>query len=412
MTGKDDVSLIGPVSAGERILSLDVLRGFALFGILAVNIYLFGMIFMALLNPTAFGDLSGLNYVAAMLTYIFAQQKFMTLFSLLFGAGILLMARKIEEKGVKPATRHYLRMLWLFVIGMMHAYLLWYGDILAIYALCGLLVYLFRKMSPRKLLIIGLIAIFVTSLVFGLLAWSMPHWPPEELKETSRFWHPSQEIIDKEVAAYRGGWWEQMSHRVPVTLSFHTDVFSIVELWRLCGLMLIGMALLKWRVLTGGRGFKKLYWKFLIIGTGAGLAIVIAGWFANTRNNWSMEYSMFQGQQFNYWGSIFLSMAYIGAIMLICQAKKLSFITRPLAAAGRMAFTNYLVQTIICTTIFYGHGFGLFGKVERLGLFFLVFPIFGFQLWFSQSWLKRFRFGPFEWLWRSLTYRKKQPMRI
>ncbi|MCP5104425.1 MAG: DUF418 domain-containing protein, partial [bacterium] len=342
MTGKDDVSLIGPVTAGERILSLDVLRGFALFGILAVNVYFFGMIFMTISNPTVFGDLTGLNYVAAMLTYIFAQMKFMTLFSLLFGAGILLMTRKIEEKGGKPAKRHYLRMLWLLLIGMLHAYVLWYGDILVSYALCALLVYLFRKMSARKLLIIGLIVVCIGSLIMVLLAWSLPHWPQELLEASRQSWQPSQELIDIEIATYRGGWWEQMSHRVITSLSFQTNIFLMFVLWRAGGLMLIGMALFKWGVFTGKRGtggfdFKKLYWKFLIVGTGVGLAMVTVGWFANFRNNWSMEYSMLQGQQFNYWGSLFLCMAYIGAVMLICQAKKLSFFTRPLAAAGRMA---------------------------------------------------------------------------
>ncbi|MCP5102314.1 MAG: DUF418 domain-containing protein [bacterium] len=412
MTGKDDVSLIGPVSAGERILSLDVLRGFALLGILAVNMQLFAMIFAAMVNPTVYGDLTGLNYWVAFFTYVLAEHKFMTLFSLLFGAGILLMTRKIEEKGAKPAKRHYLRMLWLFVIGMMHAYLLWYGDILVGYALCGLLVYLFRKMSPRKLLIIGLIAVCVASLIFALLAWSMPHWPQEVLEGNRQFWHPSQESIDAQAAAHLGGWEEQIRHRVPLAINMQTQIFLLMTFWRAGGLMLIGMALFKWGLLSGLGELKKMYWKFLLIGGSVGLAVCITGWISNFRHGWDYKYSMFSGIQFNYWGSLFLAAGFIGAVMLLCVSGKFSFFTRPLAAAGRMAFTNYLVQTIICTFIFYGHGFGLFGKLERIWQALIVFAIFFFQLWVSKWWLKRFRFGPVEWLWRSLTYWKIQPMRI
>ena len=120
---------------------------------------------------------------------------------------------------------------------------------------------------------------------------------------------------------------------------------------------------------------------------------------------------MFEGQQFNYWGSLFLSGAYLGGIMLICQSGKLPKLTRRLAVVGRMAFTNYLMQTVICTTLFYGHGFGLFGKVNRTGQFLIVILTFALQMWLSPLWLKHFRFGPMEWLWRSLTYRKMQPMR-
>lgn len=414
-----NLTTVGPASPSERYLSLDALRGFALFGILAVNIQAFAMIFPALGNPTAYGDLSGLNYWVAMLTYVLASMKFITLFSLLFGAGVLLMTRNIERKGGKSTGIHYRRMLWLILIGLLHAYVLWYGDILVSYGLCGLLVFVFRKMSPRKLLIIGLIGICVASLIFVVLDWSIPYWPEEMVKMSGEMLHPGEETISGEINIYRGGWLEQMDHRVPTALSFQTSVFLLMVFWRTVGVMLIGMALLKWGILTGGRGtvyegrfdFKKLYRNFLIIGTGAGLALVIAGWFGHFRHNWSFEYSMFQGQQFNYWGSLFLAGAYIGGAMLIYESGKLSFLTRRLAAVGRMAFTNYLMHSVICTTLFYGHGFGLFAKVDRTGQILIVILIFAFQMWLSPLWLKHFRFGPMEWVWRSLTYRKLQPMK-
>jgi len=415
----NNLTSIGPALPSERYLSLDALRGFALFGVLAVNIQCFAMIFPALFNPTCFGDLTGLNYWVAALTHILVSSKFITLFSLLFGAGILLMTRNIEKKGRKSAGKHYRRMMWLIIIGLIHAYLLWYGDILVSYGLCGLLVFLFRKMSPRKLLIIGLISICIVSLALVLLSWSLPYWPEEQLKMSMQQMHPDAEYIAWEINAYRGGWQEQMAHRVPVAISFQTTIFLLMTFWRTAGLMLLGMALFKWGIFTAGQGteingrfdFKKLYRNFLIVGTGAGLAMVIAGWFANFHHNWSFDYSMFEGQQFNYWGSLFLAGAYLGGMMLICQAGKLPGLTRRLAAVGRMAFTNYLMQTVICTTLFYGHGFGLFGKVNRTGQILIVILIFALQMWLSPLWLKHFRFGPMEWLWRSLTYRKMQPMR-
>ncbi len=418
MTG-NNLSSVGPTLPSERFLSLDVLRGFALFGILAVNIQAFSMIFPALANPTVYGDLTGLNYWVAMLTQLFASLKFITLFSLLFGAGILLMTRNIEKKGGKSTAIHYRRMLWLILIGLLHAYVLWYGDILVSYGLCGLLVFVFRKMSPRKLLIIGLIGICIASLIFLVLDWSIPYWPEEMVKTSMQSLHPDAETIAAEVDAYCGGWWGQMVHRVPLALTLQTGAFLVMVFWRTVGVMLIGMALLKWGILTAGRGtefegrfdFKKLYRNFVIVGGSAGLAMAVVGWFNNFRHHWSLDYSLLEGQQSNYWGSLFLAGAYIGGLMLIYESGKLSFLTRSLAAVGRMAFSNYLMHTVICTTLFYGHGFGLFGKVSRTGQMLVVFLIFAFQMWLSPLWLKHFRFGPMEWVWRSLTYRKLQPMK-
>jgi uncharacterized protein len=401
---------ITPTLPSNRILSLDVLRGFALFGILVVNIQLYAMIFAALMNPTAFGDLKGLNYLAALFSYVLAEQKFLTLFSLLFGAGVLMMAGNLESRGSKPAGPHYRRMGVLILIGLMHGLLLWYGDILFSYGLCGMIIYLFRKLSAKKLVIIGLISISIPSLLMVLINLSLPNWSEEMLTATRNLWQPGQELIAQQIAAHQGGWWEQMAYRVPTFISMQTLDFLLSALWRTGGTMLIGMAFFKWGIVTA-KASKKLYRNFLIIGLGVGLPIIIIGWILNSQHNWGFEYSMLQGVQFNYWGSLFLGLAYLGGVMLICQASKLPTITRAFAAGGRMAFTNYLMQTVICTFIFYGHGLGLFGKVSRSGQFLMVFIIYIFQLWLSQLWLKYFRFGPVEWLWRSLTYKKMQPMR-
>jgi uncharacterized protein len=271
--------------------------------------------------------------------------------------------------------------------------------------------FLFRKLSPKKLLIIGLVFVAIPSLVMLAGGASMPYWPEEAVQNMAREWNPSEEMISRETTVYQGGWLEQMEQRIPTSVKLHTFVFVVWALWRAGGLMLVGMALFKWGVLTGERSWK-FYLVLMALGFAIGFPLVIHGINANFEAGWSVTYSKFLGSQFNYWGSCFISLGYVAALMLICRSLPLQTLLKPLAAAGRMAFTNYLMQTIICTTIFYGHGFGLFGQVERTGQILIVFCIWIFQLTVSPIWLRYFRFGPFEWIWRSLTYRKAQPMRV
>jgi uncharacterized protein len=399
-----------PIEKAERIFALDVLRGFAVLGILIINIQSFSMIQAAYLNPSAFGDLSGNNLWVWILSHVFADQKFMTLFSIMFGAGIILLTQRLESRNLKSAGLYYRRILGLFIIGILHAYLLWYGDILVVYALCGILIYLFRKLSAKRLVILGLLSLSACSLLYLFFGWSLQFWPQEAYQNMLTFWKPAIDEVNREIAQYQGGWLDQMEHRVPASLSFQTFVFLIWAGWRAGGLMLIGMALYKWGIIIAHRT-TKFYITGLLIGIIVGIPLVVWGVISNFKADWSLNYSMYFGCQFNYWGSIFVSFAYICLIMLICKAQRFKFALTPFATAGRMALTNYLLQTIICTTIFYGHGFGLFGNVSRTGQIGMVFIIFIFQLIISPIWLKYFRFGPFEWLWRSFTYLKFQPLR-
>lgn len=399
-----------PIAPSERIISLDVLRGFAILGILIMNIQSFSMVGAAYTNPTAYGSLVGLNKWVWILSHIFADQKFLSIFSILFGAGIVLLASKAESKGLPSAGLHYRRTFWLFVIGMMHAYLLWHGDILVAYSICAILAYLFRKIIPKKLLIIGILVFSVSSFLYFFFGWSMPYWPKESVQGAMNYWNPGIERISAEISAYRGGWLEQMSHRIPTSVAFQTFIFFIFPGWRAGGLMLVGMAFYKWGVLSA-KCSKRFYYTLMSTGFVIGIPMIAYGIVRNFAENWSIKYSMFFGSQYNYWGSLFVAFGYIGLIMLICKSEVLKKLTRPFAAVGRMALTNYLMQTIICITIFYGHGFGLFGKVERTQQILFVFGIWLFQLIISPIWLRYFKFGPAEWLWRTLSYLKIQPMR-
>ena len=173
--------------------------------------------------------------------------------------------------------------------------------------------------------------------------------------------------------------------------------------------MLVGMGLFKFGVFSALRS-DRVYVGFLAAAAFFGVPIILYGLQTIFSEVWRGEYAMFFGSMFNYGGSLFVSLGWIGAVMLIYKSEKLRFITRPLAAVGRMALTNYLMHSIICTTIFYGHGFGMFGQVERVGQILIVAAIWAIQLIVSPIWLRHFRFGLLEWLWRSLTYWRLQPV--
>ena len=398
----------GPVVQDARIDSIDVLRGFALLGILVMNIQLFAMPSAAYFNPTAYGDLEGTNLYVWLGSRLFADQKFMTIFSMLFGAGIVLMATRAERSG-EAARVHYRRMGWLALIGLLHAHLLWAGDILFLYAVCGMLVYPLRRMSPRLLLLTGMGIVAAGSVVYfvgGLTS----AWPNEALREfIDQEWQPAQPVIDAELAAYRGGWLEQLPFRSASALAFETVVILLWGAWRAGGLMLVGMALFKLGVFSAQRA-PRVYAPLIAVALLLAIPLEAYGVVLDFRYGWSI-WSFFQGEQFNYWPSIAVSLGYLGLVMLACRTAALRRATRPFAAVGQMALSNYLLQTVICTTIFYGHGFGLFGSVDRLGQFGVVVAVSVVQLAWSPLWLQRFRFGPAEWVWRSLTYGVRQPLR-
>lgn len=400
----------GPVLESERLTALDTLRGFAVLGILVMNIQSFAMPFAAYYNPTTYGNLDGANYWTWFFGHVLADQKFMTIFSLLFGAGLLLLTSRIEARGGSPARVHYSRMAWLLVFGLLHAYLLWYGDILVLYAFCGLLIYPCRKLRPRTLLIIGLLVIAIGSGISLLGGLSMRYWPPEVLAKFLSDWKPPPEVVAQEVAAYRGGWLAQMHARVPVSFEFHTFFIFVWGMWRAGGLMLVGMALYKLRFFSAERS-RASYLVLIALAVFAGLPVVLYGVQRNFSLHWDVRYSFFFGQQFNYWGSLLVSLGWIGLLLLACNASCLGWLTRPLSAVGRMAFSNYILQTLVCTSIFYGHGLGLFGRVERVGQIAIVAAVWAVLLIFSSLWLRNFQFGPLEWLWRALTYWQRPPFR-
>lgn len=408
-----DPGTAAPASGSERIHAIDMLRGFAVLGILIVNVWLFSW------GPEAYTEPPGGPDGAAGATdlwiwgfiHLFAEMKFISIFSVLFGAGIAMMSERMAARGIPGRGLHNRRQFWLLVIGLLHAYLIWEGDILVVYSLCGLLLYRLHTRSPRRLLWIGASFVAVVVVLIGVTAWTMPYWPEDLRAEAAAEWDPPPEEVEARIEAMRGGWTEQMPIRASDALAFGIGGFFAFGLWRAGGLMLVGMALYRLGVLTGKRpaGF---YRRLAAWGFGAGLPVVAAGMWYNAAVGFTWEQAGLQGTLFNYVGSIGVFLGYVGVLMLLARSGRLARTQARLAAVGRMALTNYIAQSVLCSLIFYGHGLGLYARVGTVGCVAIVVGIWALQLAWSPWWLARFRFGPLEWLWRTLSYGRRQPLRI
>lgn len=397
-------------SPESRIISIDLLRGFAVLGILIMNVQSMSMIGAAYINPTAWGDLTGLNKWIWIVSDLFANSKFMSIFSMLFGVGIIIFTERALEKGRRAGPLHYRRNFWLLVFGMIHAYLIWYGDILVAYSLCAMLAFVFRKKKPKTLIIWSII-FFIVPIIFTVgSGLTIETWPEASYNQNMETWMPAQESIDSEIEAMRGNWLQQMDERVPSAIFMQTFLFFWQTFWRVMSMMLLGMALYKWGIVAAQKS-KTFYVKMALIGLSIGYFFTGSGIIQNFRHEWSMEFSMFAGGMYNYIGSVGSALGYIALVMLIAKSAKFIKLKYLVSSVGKMAFTNYILMSILGTFIFYGHGFGLFCKVERSGQILFVFAIWVILLIISPLWLKKYQYGPLEWLWRVLTYWHKQPMK-
>ncbi len=395
-----------PIEQQNRYLSLDFIRGLAIFSILIINIQAFGNLFASIFNPTVNGDFSGVNLGTWFFTHIFTEQKFYTIFTMLFGAGVIVMAERASARGLSAARIHYRRSLLLILFGFTHGFFIWYGDILSTYGIYALLVYLLWRKSPRTLMITGLSLILLVAL---MMVGGSYYIPEEMLAEMQQNFIPGQDIIDKEVVGYLGDWSQNFAQRVEM-MKMMLPIILFTG-FRIAGGMLIGMALYKWGIINGQKStafYKKLvYFCFL-----PGIAIVAFGAYKLYLFGFQdAKITQMQLGHFNFLGSVLMAIGYIGLFNLIFLSGGFNWLKKKLQAVGQMAFSNYIAQSLICTTIFYGFGFGLFNSLSRFELFLVVIPVLVLQLIWSEWWLVRFHYGPLEWLWRSLTYFKSQPFK-
>jgi uncharacterized protein len=428
-----------PVTAGERYFAVDVLRGFALLGILAMNIVGFGWPMAAYANPFRGGGFLGLDRGIWFFNHLVFEAKMMSIFSMLFGAGLILMDQRAEARGAKIRVVYYRRVLWLLAIGLVHSYFIWSGDILVLYAETGLLLYFFRNLRPRTLIILGVVlSLLLVPLLVGFSsaidylkaatarvdAQTKAGEKPASLDQRLHdIWvnnlqakftpNPERETKDwdEELALHRGSYWGIVKKRVVSEIYGQTIGFLLGGFLLSGSRMLLGMGLMKLGVFSAQRS-RRFYWWMVALGYGLGLPLMVFDAVQLIGHRFSFEYQLHGGVLYNLFGSIVVALGHVGLLMLIVQSGALTWLTRRLAAVGRMALSNYLTHSIVCTTLFYGYGFGLFGTINRTGLLAIVVTIWIVQLIISPIWLAHFRFGPAEWLWRSLTYWRLQPMGI
>ncbi len=427
-------SYAAPVSGAERINSIDALRGIAVCGILVMNIYGFAMPFAAYMNPLALGGTEWYNIGTWFFTHLFFDQKFLPIFSMLYGAGIVLMTDRAAAKGTSITGLWYRRSFWLLVIGAVHAYLIWFGDILFPYALIGMLAFLFRKRSPRALIIIACVVLPIGMLMSYGGGMQMQALQAENAEiaalveagedisdeqqarldaweAMSLFVGPPGPIVERDVAAYTQGYGHIVAYRAPQVLQMQTQAVPFFLLWRVGGLMLLGMALMKLGVFSATRS-EAFYRRLMLAGYLVGFPVVMFSAYFLHANGWEPMFTFKLGQLPNYAGSILVSLGHVSLIMLLIKRGVLARLMARFQAVGRMALTNYLMHSIVMTSIFYGYGLGLYGEVPRLWQMAFVFGLLTLQLWYSPAWLRHFRYGPAEWLWRTLTYGTWQPFRI
>jgi len=407
----------------DRLLTLDAMRGLAVMGILLMNIVMFAMPSQAYINPLAWGGDGIADLGIWFVNLVLVDGKMRGLFTLLFGASTLLVIDRAEDKGENSIKVHYSRMAWLLLFGLAHYYLIWSGDILILYAACGLVTYAFHDFEPAKLKVGAALTILINFLVWAIFALSFIHMKvsagqpgatPAAVQAYQdalvALGQPGSWAITQEIQAYAGGYADILAFRTAP--SHVTGPLTMMMLYgfETIGLMMLGMALFRNGFLTGqwsrdryARTARRCY----LIGLPPMAAL---GWWC-----WSSGFDTVT--TFNavlVWSTPFRVALILGhaalALWLFDRYRDSAAVAR-IAAAGRAAFTNYLGTSIVMTMIFYGYGLGLFGQVSRAAVYAFVIGGWALMLLWSKPWLDRYAYGPFEWAWRSLARGKAQPIR-
>ena len=428
-----------PAPETNRNRLLDALRGVALLGILLMNIPGFAM-------PNYFSeafrsDPSNVNFWVRAVIDVGFEGKMRALFGMIFGAGVVLFVTKKEQTG-KPVTGlFYRRMFWLVLFGLMHAHLiLWEGDILYLYGVCGMLVYLFRNVNPKYLaLAVPLVAVVDFGASTALYQYARGHRlgyvearaaeasgrpltdaqskALDDWRELERTFIPNREDAAENTRKMKAGY-AAVAERIHTRVLLTQTVFLPALVWDSLALMLLGVALYKWGFLTGGwsnRGYRRT----MLIGYGLGLPLVVYSFYHSYRNTPTLEASLARLEQVpvEWTGLIYpfqrilLVMAHVAALVLLYKAGVFERLFRALEAVGQTAFTNYILHSVVCTLFFFGYGLNYYAELEYYQIYFVALAIWVVQLVVSPLWLRYFLFGPLEWVWRSLTYWKRQPFR-
>jgi uncharacterized protein len=423
---------LAPVSSSERIDALDVLRGVALFGILLMNITAFGLYMNAYSDPTVMGGADGWNLRSWIATNMFFEGTMRAMFSVLFGAGMVLLVSRMEKNGggINVADIYYRRTLWLILFGVIHAYLiLWFGEILFAYGIFGLMIFPFRHTATKKLIaIILILTVAGSALKYNDYTKAMKNFAkfqlaetyaseesiPDDIKEGKEAWaglvsgmKPDEKKKEQFVQKMHQGYLGVMMHLAPINRLVQTSFNYDYNPWDVLPMMLLGIVLFRMGIITAVRSYKT-YALMMLAGYCVGLPINYYETMTVLNANFA-PVSILQAELTYPFGRIAMAMGHIGLIMMACKSSYFYFLKTGLAAVGKMALTNYIMHSVICAIVFTGIGFSLFGKLQRYELYFVVLSIWSFQFIVSPLWLRYFQFGPLEWLWRTLTYQKVQP---
>jgi uncharacterized protein len=414
----------------RRIAQIDVLRGYAVLGMFWVDVLAFGLPYAANALPTLLGTPSELNLALWAGTTVFLEGAIRGLFSLLFGASALvfLEGARLGTGGLDLVDRFYRRNLLLLLFGLVHAYLLlWPHEVLYAYGLLGLFIFPLRKTPALVLLLAGIALQSVAQVeidwawVAGLLggpsaasglgegasALSGPSSAPEE---SARFLSWLRLQMEQDIHTYRSGYLEIFLAQAPEVAAQQSTFFYKRHLFEIGGMMLIGMALYRWGVLSGLRS-ARFYLGLAIFG------FLVGGWlrgaevFAAYQQGFDPLLAARMDTLMRDLGRLPLALGHLGLIGLLCRWARAPRLTAALGATGRLALTHYITQTLFAITLFYGFGLGLFGQLERWQLALVCLGVWAFQIGLSVIWVTRYRYGPLEWVWRSLVFGRAQSLR-
>ena len=404
----------------HRLGSLDLIRGVAVLGILLMNIVAFSMPEAAYFNPAAYGMRGPADLAFWAANAVLVDGRMRGLFSFLFGASLLLVADRAEAAGDSAARVHLTRMAWLFAFGLAHLFLVWWGDILHHYALIGIGAFFLRRLETHQMVAVAVLLLALELYLSAGLpmaaatttaAMRGPH-PDAAAVAAYRgfadsFGRPSATTVAHDLAAYRSGYGKVLAHRWPEALAAPWRTLAFVGPETLA-YMLLGMAGLNSGLLAGAWS-RERYGRWAL----TCFCIAVPGYAALVWWTWHSGFDLVVVALTTFVLSTPLRPVMIvgWACLILLLGRPGGGLTRRLEAVGRMAFTNYLASSLLCTTFFYGYGLGWYGHLSRAQLYIVVAAVWALILLWSEPWLGRFRYGPFEWLWRSLARGRWQPLK-
>ena len=431
-------SIAAPVSQSERIVIIDSLRGIALLGILMMNIPYFGLPDPSFDNLTLRNEMGTINQQVWYFINWFLEGSQRAIFSMLFGAGIILFITRLEKRvqGLMPAEYFLRRQLWLIFFGLVNAMvLLWPGDILFQYGICGIILFVFRRMPVKGLLIAaGVCLLLMTGrenldlsrdqkkiskgeaiAKIDTIKTKLTEQQKDDLaamtgmkekSDTAALRKEMKKNLEKSLGPYNKVY-DYLSN-ISTQLEFY---YTYYGLWDVLVFMFLGMAFFKSGVLTGQAPVKTYLW-LTVIGLGVGLLIS----YLRLQPLFDVKFNKFEYTkkitvEYYELSRTFRSLGIFGLIMLCYKSGFFNWLFKLMRPVGQMAFTNYLMQSFMGNLYFLGIGFGMMGKLQRYEIYYVVGVIWVIEIIWSHIWLRYYRFGPLEWLWRSMTYWKWQPLK-